>query len=139
MRSLLITITDEVFEKAQRIAAQTAQPTEIVIGAYVEKALDSSLFELPADERAELNALVYLSDDALYNMMREQMRPAKQTRMQVLMDRNTRGAITDDEYTELSQLVEDGQRLTLRKATAMGILMDRGHQVGFDDMQTGDE
>jgi hypothetical protein len=44
--------------------------------------------DLPDDERAELRALVYLSDDALWTMAREQMASAKQERMQALMDKD---------------------------------------------------
>ena len=39
----------------------------------------------------------------------------------------------------LVTLVEDGQRLTLRKATAMNILMDRGYKLTLDDMKPVDE
>jgi hypothetical protein len=35
----------------------------------------------------------------------------------------------------LVTLVEDGQRLTLRKATAMKYLMDRGYKVTLDDLK----
>ena len=55
--------------------------------------------------------------------------------MTVLMDKNSRGTISDDEYTELAALVEDGQRLTLRKAMAMNILLDRGYKLTLDDMK----
>ncbi len=49
------------------------------------------------------------------------------------------GIISDGEHKELTVLVEDGQRLTLRKATAMDILMDRGYTRVLDDMQSVDE
>lgn len=46
--------------------------------------------------------------------------------MQVLMDKNNFGTITDDEYRELEEDVERGNRLMVRKAEATGILMGRG-------------
>ena len=47
------------------------------------------------------------------------------------MTRNTRGTITDTEYAELTELVERGNKLTLRKAQAMKYLTERGHVVGY--------
>lgn len=82
---------------------------------------------------------MYLSDDALWTMAREQMASARQERMQVLMDKNTFGTITDEEYDELTQLVEQGQRLALRKAEAMKLLLDRGYPVTLDSLKPADE
>jgi hypothetical protein len=59
--------------------------------------------------------------------------------MSTLMDKNSRGTITEDEYQEPSALVEDGQRLTLRKANAMKVRTDRGYQHQLDDMKAVDE
>jgi hypothetical protein len=60
------------------------------------------------------------------------MMNSKQARMQILMDKNSLGRITPDEYAELAQLVEQGQRLTLRKAEAMKRLLERGYTVTLD-------
>jgi hypothetical protein len=57
-----------------------------------------------------------LSDDTLWTIAHEQMQKTLQERMSVLMTRNTRGTITDAENAELTELVERGNRLTLRKA-----------------------
>jgi hypothetical protein len=134
-----ISIPDTLYEKAQRLAQQTSRQVDEVIRTRLEGALDEPAFDLPAGERDELKAMAYLSDDALFSMMREQMQRAKQERMSTLMDKNTRGTITVEEYKELAALVEDGERLTLRKATAMSLLMDRGYKVQLDDMKAVDE
>jgi hypothetical protein len=139
MSDYTISIPDALYVKAQRVAEQTAQPVDDVIRRRLAGALDESTFDLPADERDELKAMSYLSDDALFAMMREQMQSVKQTRLSTLMDKNSRGTITDDEHDKLARLVEDGERLTLRKATAMDILMDRGHKLRLDDMKATDE
>ena len=139
MSDYTISIPDTLYEKAQRVAQQTSQQVEDVIRARLEGALDEPLFDLPEDEQSELKAMIYLSDDALFNMMREQMQPAKQERASILMDKNTNGTISDEEYKQLAALVEDGQRLTLRKATAMNILLDRGYKLQLDDMKSLNE
>ena len=134
MSDYLISIPDTLYEKARRVAEQTAQQVDDVIRERLADAFSEPLAELPADEVAELRALAYLSDDTLWTIAREQMPATKQERMSTLMDSNSFGTITDDEYRELTALVEGGQRLMLRKSEAMKLLLDRGYQVGFEDL-----
>jgi len=124
--------------KLQGQSIQRNSTVEELIRLGLEGAFIESMLDIPFDERAELKAITYLSDDALFSLMREQMQQPKQTRMSALMDRNNRGTVNDEEYSELSALVEDGQRLTLRKATAMNILMDHGYKLTLDDMKPVD-
>ena len=139
MSDYTISIPDSLYQKAQEIAKKRSRNVDDVIRAGLAGAFIQELLDIPDDEQAELKAMTYLSDDALFSMMREQMQQAKQARMSTLMDKNSRGTITDVEHTELTKLVEDGQRLTLRKATAMNILMDRGYDLSLDDMKPVDE
>lgn len=90
--------------------------------------------EIPAEEWAALEAMINLSDDALWAAAREQMPSEVQARVSVLLTKNTQGTITDEEYAQLVAHVEEGDKLTLRKATAMNYLMDRGYKVTFDDL-----
>jgi hypothetical protein len=62
-----------------------------------------------------------------------------QDRMQALMDKNSLGTITDEEYKELEGYVERGNRLMVRKAEAAGILMERGHTFTRKDFTPEDE
>jgi hypothetical protein len=105
-----------------------------VLLRQIEQSLSDPLAELPVDEQAELHALAYLSDEALWTIVREQMPADKQTRMQALMDKNNLGEIGEAEYAELSRLVEQGQKLTLRKAQAGALLTGRGYTVTPQDM-----
>jgi len=135
MSDYTILISDRLYEKAQRVAEQTALPVDEVIRMRLEGALDNPPLDLPADERAELRALAYLSDDTLWTILREQMQAPKQERLSAFMEKNSRGTISENEYNELANLVEDGQQLTLRKAEAMRLLLDRGYTVKLDDMR----
>ncbi|MDL5054923.1 hypothetical protein QQ056_15395 [Oscillatoria laete-virens NRMC-F 0139] len=135
MSDYTISIPDSLYQKAQQVAKQRSLSVDEVIRVGLEGAFVESMLDIPLDEQAELKAMTYLSDDALFSMMREQMPQAKQARMSVLMDKNNRGTISDEEHAELVTLVEDGQRLTLRKATAMKYLMDRGYKVTLDDLK----
>jgi predicted CopG family antitoxin len=134
-----ISIPESLYQKVQAIARQRSLSVDDVIRAGLEGLSVESILGIPRDEQAELKAMTYLSDDALFSMMREQMSQAKQARMTALMEKNSRATLSDEEHAELVTLVEDGQRLTLRKATAMDILMDRGYELTLDDMKSGDE
>ncbi len=123
---ITLTVPSAVYERARLIAKRTSQPVERVLVGYLESL---ALEPLPPDEQAELDALAYLSDDALWTIAREQMPASLQAQMQVLMERNSRGQLSDNERGELDELVERGQHLTLRKAEAAALLTRRGQQV----------
>lgn len=132
---ITLTIPEEISARARQIAETTDRPIERVLLDHL-KTLHVPLPALPPDEQAELDALKHLSDDALWTIAAEQLPPSTQARMQELMDRNSLGYITDEEYRELETLVERGNRLMLRKAEASVILMSRGHHFTQQDFKT---
>ena len=138
MSKYTIAIPPSLYEKVQRLAQQTSQSVDEIICTRLEGALDQPLLDLPSDERAELQAMAYLSTDALWTMAREQMPPDLQQAMSHLMEKNSRGTITEEELRDLSALVERGQRLTLRKAQAMKLLLDRGYAVSLEALKPTD-
>lgn len=95
--------------------------------------------EIPPEELAALEQMVQFSDDELWAAAREQMPADAQSRMSVLMTKNNFGTITDEEYTELSMWVEEGNKLTLRKSYAMRYLMDRGYKITSDALKPIDD
>ncbi|MHB8629200.1 MAG: hypothetical protein ACYDEO_23730, partial [Aggregatilineales bacterium] len=123
-----LTLSAEIYTQVQRIADQTAQPIEKVLEARLTDDF-SLLANLPQAEQAELAAFRYLSDDALWGIAREQTPAEIAERQRALMDQNNFGSITPEEYAELEQLVERGNRLMLRKAEAAALLTERGHSV----------
>ncbi len=139
MSQYTIAIPHALYEKAQRLAQQTSQSVDEIICTRLEGALDQPLLDLPSDERAELQAMSYLSTDALWTIAREQMPHQGQQAMSHLMEKNAQGTITAEELRDLAALVERGQRLTLRKAQAMKLLLDRGYAVSLDALTPSDE
>ena len=139
MTDYTISIPSRLYEKAQQVAKQTSRQVDEVIRIRLESALDESLFDLPQDEQSELMAMAYLSDETLWTIAREQLPNQLQEHMALLMTKNTRGTITDNEYRELADAVERGNRLTLRKAQAMKYLTERGHKVTMDGLKPDDE
>jgi hypothetical protein len=139
MSNHIIYIPDSLYEKAQRVAEQSSQTTEELIIARLEGALDEPSIRIPADERAELLAMKYLSEDTLWTIAREQMQANLQERTSLLLGKNQAGTITEQEYTELGELVERGDKLMLRKSQAMRYLAERGHTITLDKLKPFDE
>jgi hypothetical protein len=131
---IILQVPEDISARARQIAAAMAQPVEQLLLDHL-KTLAAPLPVLPPDTQAELDALHHLSDDALWTIASAQMPDDVQARAHALMDKNSRGAITDDEYAELEQIVERGDRLMLRKAEAATILRKRGHTFTPKDFQ----
>jgi len=139
MSDYTISIPDSLYQKAQQIAQQKSLPVDEVIRTRLEGAFDQLLFDLPDDEKEELKAMAYLSDDTLWTIAREQMQPVLEKRISELLTRNQRGTISTAEYQELEELVERGDKLTLRKSQAMKYLTERGYSISLDDLKPADE
>jgi hypothetical protein len=137
MSDYTLTVPEEVYNRAREIAEEQSRPVDEVLVEYL-RIFTVPLPILPPDEEAELEALKHLSDDALWTIAREQMADSLQTRMQDLMDKNSLGTITPDEYGELESLVERGQRLMVRKSEAAALLIQRGYQVTPKDLTVGE-
>jgi hypothetical protein len=123
---IILKVPEDISARARQIAATVAQPVEQLLLDHL-KTLAAPLPVLPPDTQAELDALQHLSDDALWTIAREQLLEDAQARAHVLLDKNSRGVMTDEEHTELEKLVERGDRLMLRKAQAATLLRKRGH------------
>ena len=139
MTDYVISISESLYEQARRLAEQQNVPVDEVIRERLADSLQQPLVGLPADEQSELQAMSYLSDDALWTIARERMQPTKQVRLSYLMEKNSQGTLSEDEHEELTRLVDDGDRLTLRKAQAMKLLLQRGYSVELNDLQPRDE
>lgn len=88
----------------------------------------TSPFTSPS-EQAELQALRYLSNDALWTMAAEQMAAPLQERMAQLLDDNQHRKLTLKDQNELASLIERGDQLMLHKAEAIRLLHQRGYAL----------
>ncbi len=137
MSDYTLTVPEEVYQRAQAIAKVTAQPVDRIMIDYL-RTLSTPLPNLPPEEEAELAALKNLSDDALWTIAREQLPAAVQAKMQVLMDKNSFGTITESERSALEDFVERGQRLMVRKSEAAALLTERGYKVTPEKLTSRD-
>jgi hypothetical protein len=133
MSHYMLTVPEEVNIRARRIAEQTSQPVDEVMIKSLQTSF-ALLPELAEDEEAELEALSHLSDDALWTIAREQMPNYLQFHMQALMDKNSSGTISAEEYSKLKNLVDRGERLMLRKSEAAALLAHREYKITPDNL-----
>lgn len=137
MADYTLTVPEKLYQQVQKIAEAAQQSTEAVLVDYLQRLANTTVL-LDDEEEAELYALRYLSDDALWTIARERLSAEIEALTQALMDKNTQGSISPKEYAELSQLVERGQRLMLRKSEAAALLSQRGYRVSPKDMAKRD-
>jgi hypothetical protein len=131
---IILQVPENLSTRARQIAEMMAQPVEQVLLDHL-KTLSAPLPELPSDAQAELDALLQLSDDALWTIARAQMPDEVQACTHALLEKNSHGVITGEEHAELEMLVERGDRLMLCKARAAAILRARGYPFTPEDFK----
>jgi hypothetical protein len=137
--AVTLPVPEEIYDRARQVAAGTAQSVEAVLLQQLQAAFMAPLPALPPDEQSELEALIHLSDEALWTLAREQMGQDKQARMHVLMEANSQGTLDEAQRAELETLVAQGQRLQVRKAQAAALLTERGHRVTIQALSSAHE
>jgi hypothetical protein len=135
---ITVTLPEDISTRVRQIAEATSQSVEQIVLDHL-KSLTVQLPSLPVDDQAELDALHRLSDDALWTIAREQVPEAAQARAHILMEKNSRGTLTDAEAAELGKLVQRADRVMLRKAEAAAILRERGFTFTQKDFGPQDE
>jgi hypothetical protein len=125
---LTLELPDDIYERVQRTAKGMKQPMEQALATIV-RAATPSLEKVPLEYRAELEALEDIGDDLLWQAAEECLTPAKQRRMETLLDKNEQGDLTKRERLALTGLRSEADRLTLRRAYASLLLRYRGHPI----------
>jgi len=125
---LTLKLPDDVYERVRRAAKGMRQPVEQALASIVAAATPS-LEKVPSAYRAELEALEDLGDDELWKTADDQLPPAKERRLNRLLEKNRRAELTDRERQELTGLRTDADRLMLRRSYAYLLLKYRGHRI----------
>jgi hypothetical protein len=137
MTEYVLTVPDDIYRRARRIAEQSRQPVDAVLIDHL-RTLAPPMPALAPQEENELEALHHLSDDALWTIARERSSAEEGERLKLLMDKNTQGTISSRELNELEQLVERGEKLMLRKSQASALLAQRGHTINSQSLAPRD-
>jgi hypothetical protein len=125
---LTLELPEDVYESVRRAAKGMNQPVETAL-VNIVRAATPSLEKVPPRYRAVLEAMEDLSDKELRSILGSRPSPAKQRRLEHLLDKNQRGQLTDRERRGLDELRADGDRLMLQRSYAALLLKYRGHRV----------
>src|SRR5271166_4060916 len=93
---LTLELPEDIYERVRRAAKGMNQPVEKAL-VNIVRAATPSLEKVPAEYRAELEVMEDLGDDDLLRISQGLLAPAKQRRLDGLLDKNQRGELTNQE------------------------------------------
>jgi len=125
---LTLELPEDIYERIRRTAKGMNQPMEKAL-VNIVRAATPSLEKVPPAYRAELEAMEDLEDEALWKIARRRQPPAKQRRLESLLEKNEHEKLTDREHLTLAGLRTDGDRLMLKRSYASLLLKYRGHRL----------
>ena len=137
LQTMILTVPEYVFDQLAAQAKVAGQRVDEIAIQMLSRSVPPALEEeVPAALRVELEAMSFLSDDALYQIAQSTMNTDKVALYDVLLERNQDGTLTSEGREMLHGLREEADALTLRKAHAYTVLTSRGHRMSdLDDLQ----
>lgn len=127
-QTVTLKLPDSVLLKLSRAAALTHRSVDEIVAATVDAALASHV-ELPDALEAELAAMHLFSDDALWAATYPSMSAHEQQRLAQLNEVAQERSLTQAEQTEQQALLSAYSRSMLRRAQALALLKQRGHDI----------
>ena len=128
-RTITLTLPEGLYERVQATAHASACSVEVICAQLIALALPELEDELSPPLREEFARLSLLSDSALAAIAHSVMDDERQAELEVLATRQRQRALTASEAASLHQLMNEAQRLMLRKAEAYRVLARRGQRV----------
>jgi hypothetical protein len=129
-RTITVSLPESLYEQLEAQARVAARSVDELIVLSLRRSLPPAPEpDLPAEVRAELMAMERLSDAALWSIARSGANDDKIVLMDTLIARKQAGTLTPEGQAFLTQLREEADTLTLRKAHAYALLHGRGHQL----------
>jgi hypothetical protein len=125
---LTLELPQDIYERVRRAAKGMKQPVEKAL-VNIVRAATPSLEKVPPEYRAQLEAMEDIGDDELRRIWGIRLAPAKQRRLDNLLDKNQCGELTERERQALAELRKELDRLMLRRSYACLLLKYRGHRL----------
>ena len=129
-QTLTVRLPASVVAKLQRAADLTYRTVDDIVATTVDAALTAPP-SVPESLAAEFAAMHLLSDEALWAMARPSLSSAGQHRLRQLNHATGERNLTEAETSEQTALLEEYHMSVLRRAQALAILAQRGHEIPF--------
>jgi len=128
-RMITVALPDALYERVWETAKAASRSIEEILTQFITLSLPPLEDDLPPDLRSELAGISLLSDTKLWEIAKETMNEERQIQLESLADLNKHRPLTDIEQSTLAQLMNEAERVMLRKAEAYRLLARRGHTV----------
>ena len=126
-QTITLTLPDDLYKQLQMHAVLKQRSVAEEVLALAMEALEQD--DLPAEWRQEVAALAQLDSPALWQMAHRQLTSDKAATLETLLFKQQRTGLTRTEKTRLEQLRHEHDTLLLARASAIGLLHDRGEDV----------
>ncbi|MCE7982474.1 MAG: hypothetical protein DYG89_14885 [Caldilinea sp. CFX5] len=127
-RTLTVRLPENTFLKLQKAAEVTYRSVDDLLASTIDATLIAPP-DLPEALANELAALHLLGDEALWAAVLPSLSPAEQHRLEQLNHIGGERALTAAEEAEQAALLQAYYRSMLRRAQAIAILKQRGHEI----------
>jgi len=127
-QTLTLTLPDSVISKLQRASALTYRSVDEIVAVAVDTTLTAE-DELPDELSAELAAMRIFSDDALWAATQPSMSAFEQERLAQINEEAHERPLSTAEQAEQTDLLAAYHRSVLRRAQALALLKQRGHDI----------
>jgi predicted DNA-binding protein len=129
VQTVTLELPDDVYKRLRHIAKATGQPMKRMLLKVFEAGLPPGVEDVPLEYREDIAKLELISDDELWRIARRDLSPAKQHRYSRLLNKNSRGTLTEREHAELNELRKEADCLMLCRAQAYALLRWRGYKI----------
>jgi hypothetical protein len=117
---ITITLTDDVYQKADRFARLANRDIASILADTIQNSIPNI-----SEAATTLEPISLLSDADVLTLTELQMEPAQDLQLSELLDRQQAGILTDIDRSELQVLMQTYQEGLLRKATALSEAVKR--------------
>lgn len=125
-----VPVSQEVYERLEKIAARVEQPVETVLDETLRAVLPRE-DGIPTTVQHEVEALPRLTVEELREVAGSEMNLDDQAALEELLDIQNLRPLTQREIANLDQLRSEYGRILLRKARAFALLAERGQPMPF--------
>ncbi len=128
-QTITVTLPGALYERAKETAEAFSLSVEEAVTQFIALSLPPLEKDLPPNLRSDLKALPLFSDAELWQIAHGTMDEEQQTQLETLAELRKHRPLSETEHATLAHLMEEAQRVMLRKAEAYRLLARRGHHV----------
>jgi hypothetical protein len=127
LQTITVKLPQALYHRLERAAEMTNQPLDAVLLQTIRGNIPPSLEDVPPELRAELAAMLQLSDDDLCAVAQGPIDSKKWRRHHRLLEKNAASTLGERDRQEMERLRTEVDRHVLRTSFALALLKWRGH------------